>query len=105
MGKRGRKPYRTDEQKLRGKRSRRLKFNFGITLDEYETMLAQQAGVCAICKAPPETSYCGTLAVDHDHDTGKVRGLLCTRCNTALGSLRDSPEMLRAAANYLERTA
>ena len=59
-------------------------------------MVARQDGRCAIC--------CATEArhIDHDHDTGQVRGMLCFRCNAALGQLDDSPDRLRRAADYLE---
>ena len=65
---------------------------------EYKEMLESQGGVCAICGAMPK----GRLAVDHDHATGQVRGLLCSPCNVALGFLRDDPIRLKAAIAYLE---
>jgi hypothetical protein len=64
-------------------------------------MLADQDGGCAICGDPsPEQ---GSLHVDHDHATGRVRGLLCVSCNNALGAFRESFETFRAAADYLDR--
>lgn len=72
---------------------------YGITLPQYDEMLAAQAGVCKICAFPH--SEAKKLHVDHCHDTGKIRGLLCTTCNTAIGKLRHSPEILRSAIRYL----
>lgn len=66
-------------------RNIRLK-KFGITEEEYEALLKRQNGVCAICKGPPDTRW-KRLAVDHDHVTREVRGLLCMVCNTMLGRL------------------
>jgi hypothetical protein len=64
-------------------------------------MLAAQGGACAICKEPrPEER---TLHVDHDHETGKIRGLLCFRCNNALGDLRENFDLAQKAAEYLDR--
>ncbi len=77
-----------------------LKCKYGITLDEYQRMLAAQGGVCAICKGTCPRK--NRLAVDHDHSTGEVRGLLCDPCNSAIGIMEDSPERLRAAADYIE---
>jgi hypothetical protein len=71
-----------------------------MTLDEYNAMLAEQGGVCAVCSRPPTSGI--SLHVDHDHATGRIRGLLCFRCNNALGDLEDDPALLRAAARYLE---
>ena len=95
-------------------RSMNLK-RFGLTLEEYEVMLAAQGGVCAACGGA-ETSASGgvavnSLSVDHDHSCcegqrscGKcVRGLLCNRCNRALGMLGDSTERLEALLSYMER--
>jgi len=63
----------------------RLKFYYGITEKEYESMLEAQGGKCAICKNPPKGgSRSKHLHIDHDHDSGKIRGLLCLRCNTRL---------------------
>lgn len=63
-------------------RDRKLKQKFGISLEVYESLLEAQNGVCAICgEADPQKA----LAVDHDHDTGRIRGLLCTPCNRSLG--------------------
>lgn len=63
-------------------------------------MLERQGGVCAICKEKPKN---GRLAIDHLHGTDKVRGLLCSPCNTALGLFKDDPERLAAAIEYLKR--
>jgi hypothetical protein len=68
----------------------------------YAEMLVEQRGCCAICSSKLNTSRYTKLAVDHCHKTGRVRSLLCTNCNTALGLMKDSPERLRAAAAYLE---
>ncbi len=73
---------------------------YGITHDDYKKMLAAQGGVCAICKGE-ETKRWTHFSVDHNHETGEVRGLLCHTCNTGLGQFQDSPEMLAEAANYL----
>ena len=82
------------------------KMKFGITADQYLAMHQAQNGLCAICGQPETvTTKFGavkTLAVDHDHGGGKVRALLCGSCNTGIGLLRDDPERLRAAANYIE---
>jgi hypothetical protein len=64
-------------------------------------MFAQQGGVCAICGEPrPEER---TLHVDHDHETGLIRGLLCFRCNQAIGSLQEDHDIFQKAADYLDR--
>ena len=76
-----------------------IKRLYGITLDEYEAMVEAQGGRCAICGEQPEER----LRVDHDHDTGAVRELLCGPCNIALGGARDNPDLLRAMIAYLER--
>lgn len=85
-----------------------MKKRFGITGADYDAMFERQSGVCAICKQP-ETAKDKDggprmMAVDHCHETGKVRGLLCTTCNTALGGFKDSVELLEAAKNYLLST-
>lgn len=72
---------------------------FGMSKLEYELTLSYQKGVCAICKRSPRGRV---LHVDHDHVTGKVRGLLCDNCNHGLGKFKDSPGLLRIAADYLE---
>lgn len=99
------------ENKERAKESKHawtLRTTYGITPEQYQEMLAAQNGVCSICKQvePTEHGRTGTqfrLAVDHCHDTGRVRGLLCQRCNRAIGLLGDSVDLLREAINYLEK--
>lgn len=73
--------------------------NYGITLDHYNELLARQGGACAICH---ENKDVRNLAVDHCHETGKVRGILCQRCNRALGLLRDDTSLMRSAIMYLD---
>lgn len=70
---------------------------YGITHEQIEAMRVAQKGLCLICQSRP------AKAVDHCHTTKKVRGLLCTRCNMALGQMLDNPEWLRRAADYLEK--
>jgi hypothetical protein len=74
---------------------------YGITVDEFDAMLAAQRGRCAICSSPEPRSNCW-WHIDHDHDTGHVRGLLCGPCNQGIGSLGDDPDRLRLAIAYLE---
>ncbi len=81
-------------------RARKLMKCWGLTVDHYQRILASQNGVCAIChKLDPNGR---DLAVDHDHDSGKVRGLLCRPCNTGLGLFGDGTAGLERALNYLK---
>lgn len=75
-----------------------LKGKYGITPADYERMLAEQGGTCRVCGDPPTTKL---LAVDHNHETGAVRGLLCSRCNTALGLLRECPQRAARIIHYI----
>jgi len=85
-------------------RLRYLKTRYGITPEQYEAMLARQAGVCAICRNPSRGST-RRLHVDHDHATGKVRGLLCFSCNAGLGHFADNLRWLEATIQYLMTSA
>jgi len=80
-----------------------LRKKYDITRDVYDKMLARQGGMCAICgtSRPSRPSFC----VDHDHDTGRVRGLLCVTCNSILGYAHDDPLMLDRAIGYLADAA
>ena len=69
---------------------------------DYDTMLAAQNGLCAICQRPPTSGRGKKLHVDHDHGTGCIRGLLCHDCNTGLGKFLDSPSLLQDAISYLQ---
>lgn len=90
-----------------GKRDYYLRSTFGITVSEYEEMAERQNHRCAICGEQEsvvdakENGSTKRLAVDHCHDTGKVRGLLCQRCNMGLGYFRDRPDLLSLASKYL----
>lgn len=91
-------PKRRREQKLRQK--------YGITIEMYNQMLTDQNGVCAICFKPEVWVHITSdkiqcLAVDHDHKTGKIRGLLCKKCNLAIGNMEDDTTRLLSAVRYL----
>lgn len=88
----------TQEDRRRAK----YKARYGVSLDEYNKMLEAQGGVCAICSGEP-TGKKQRLCVDHCHQTGKIRGLLCNECNVGIGRLKDSVELLVAAICYLEQ--
>lgn len=77
-------------------RARHFINKYGITPEQYEVMLLVQGGTCAVCGDVP-----GHYHVDHCHDTGKVRGLLCRMCNLGIGHLGDDSELLQAGADYL----
>ena len=77
-----------------------LRKHYGITLEDYNRMYKEQNGVCAIC-GQEEPLSSSSLAVDHDHETKKIRGLLCSKCNQGLGCFKDSQEILNKAFNYL----
>ncbi len=89
-------------------RDKELRKNFGISLADYERMLEAQGNGCAICGRPETQKRYGKLrwlSVDHCHTTHAVRGLLCNSCNNGIGRFRDDPDLLRKAADYLERYA
>lgn len=83
--------------------SKRLR-SYGITREQFDSMLASQQNQCGICSAALTTGWSGTgVCVDHNHETSKVRGLLCNHCNRGLGLFRDSPQILASAIAYLEK--
>jgi len=86
-----------DSGKKISDRKSHLKRKYGLTLEDFDRMLAAQHGGCAIC------GELGVDHIDHDHANGAVRGVLCFRCNAAIGQLDDDPERARALAHYLER--
>lgn len=79
-----------------------LKYNYGITPQEYQILFEAQNGKCAICNTnDPITRL--NFSVDHDHVTGRVRGLLCTTCNSLLGFAKDQVVLLEKAIEYLRK--
>jgi len=83
-----------------------LSHNYGITLDQYEALLAKQNGICAICGTdkPGNRPSATRFHIDHCHSTGEIRGLLCGNCNAGIGRFADSPIRLEAAARYLQES-
>jgi hypothetical protein len=93
----------TGEYNLNQRKSR-LKKKYGISLNEYVALLVKQGQKCAICGSPsPNREGADSFDVDHDHKTGKVRGLLCKNCNLMIGNALDTPAFLRKGADYLEQ--
>ena len=79
-----------------------LKTTYGITSEEFDELLESQGGVCVVCAGEPNSE--DVWDVDHNHETGAVRGILCPPCNKGLGFLRDDVEVIRRALKYLEGT-
>lgn len=92
------KKYRTENKEKLARKGQawHLKSTFGLSLDDYDCMVTAQDGKCAICGEQN-----ARLCVDHDHETGKIRGLLCRQCNAALGIFYDDPAILQQAIEYL----
>ncbi|WP_375490152.1 endonuclease VII domain-containing protein [uncultured Jatrophihabitans sp.] len=89
---------RASLEKNGGSRNYHLRRRYGITAEHADQMLAEQDGLCAICREAPAAH------VDHDHASGRVRGLLCFNCNGALGQFRDRADLMLRAADYLQRS-
>lgn len=83
------------------KRHYHLVSDYGITLDDYNAVLKKQRGRCAICGSKDPRGR-ASFAVDHDHNTGTIRGLLCIPCNLGIGNLNDDPKVLQKAARYIK---
>lgn len=95
---------KSDRNRLQANRRRsHIKNTYGITVEEYEQMLAAQNNRCAICKTDKPSGPGKKLFVDHDHETGTVRGLLCCKCNFMIGHAVDGIPTLRAAVRYLKK--
>ena len=94
------KKYSQSEKGKSHIKNRLLKQKHGITLDEYNQMFAEQQGCCVICNKH-QSEFNQALHVDHNHETGKIRGLLCVNCNTGLGRFMDSQALLHKALAYL----
>lgn len=93
-----------DPDKIRKRyRAEQLK-KYGLTEAGFAQLLKHCNGKCQICSEPPTKGRWPQLHIDHDHSSGRVRGLLCSNCNVGIGMLRDDPERLRRAAEYLEST-
>ena len=92
---------RNPEYYARRHRTYCLKQNYNITDDDYNKMLKSQNGRCAICGTNKLTGRWKSFAIDHNHITGKVRGLLCNECNRGIGYLKDDYKLLQKAVNYL----
>jgi len=100
------KGYREKNRAVLVERDRERRF--GITRAEYADLFHAQNGVCAICEKPETEKRGGkvkTLAVDHNHSTGEIRGLLCVACNTGIGKLKDDRNILLSAIRYLDRNS
>lgn len=110
------KRYSKNAQKMRAKqreynlahpeisRKINLKKKYGITQEHYNLMFEQQGGVCLVCGKPETATYKESvkcLAVDHNHQINKIRGLLCQRCNTALGLLNENPVVIKSLLEYI----
>lgn len=110
----GGKQWETDYRKRRQEIYRRQEFRRGLrrfynlTIEDYNARLKQQNGTCAACGKPETAKFTKTgvtkrLAVDHCHNTGRIRGLLCARCNRVLGLVADSSELLISLSAYLRK--
>lgn len=90
-----------DKTKLMRQREK-FKARYGITVEQYDQMVIDRNGKCDIChKVPTGKGSAARLNVDHNHDTGEIRGLLCWQCNVAIGYLKDSIKVLQDAIQYL----
>lgn len=94
--------YKKNKKKiLKRQRKINLRLKYGLTLKQFADMVKKQNGLCLICKKPQIDKK--KLCVDHDHKTGKIRGLLCDHCNKGLGHVREDIKILEAMVKYLKK--
>jgi len=93
--------HRKNPKQKQWGRDSNLRRMYGITQDQFNQLLLEQGGKCAICSTDSPGGRTGVFNVDHDHRTNRIRGLLCHRCNLALGFLDDDPHRLYSAFKYL----
>lgn len=95
----------TDPERRRAQNlAANLRKNYGLTPEDFAAMLAAQNGVCALCGEAPNPAgvrAASRLHVDHDHETGRVRALLCNHCNRGIGAFRDDPDLMQRASLYV----
>jgi len=89
----------------RATKAHNIRWAYGLDMDTFDRMMAEQKGLCAICGRPPDglNRRTNSLHVDHDHVTHQIRMLLCHHCNLGLGAFKDDPALLLAAIDYLRR--
>lgn len=90
-----------EEQKKERTFRYELRREYGLSIEEYEAMVKSQKGLCLLCEKPPKPGFHHRLQVDHCHASGKIRGLLCNTCNTALGRLGDGEEGILRLLRYV----
>jgi hypothetical protein len=101
--KRRKEYYQKNKDRIRElSKIQHLRHTYGLSVEQYEEMLAKQNNLCAICNGPPTGRY-NKLVIDHCHTTNQVRGLLCNECNTLLGLAKDKIEILQSAIQYLTK--
>lgn len=98
---RDRNAYQRQYRAHKDRTAEYLKYKYGIDVETYNAKLEEQDGKCAICGKGQGNSVKSKLFVDHDHTTGKIRGLLCDSCNRGIGLLQDDADLLMAAVAYL----
>lgn len=89
------------ERRQKMARESHLRKTYGVSIEAYDAMLTAQEGRCYLCKKPQVDCVNGWLCVDHDHKTGKIRKLLCQKCNAGIGFFEEDPNVLLAAIAYL----
>lgn len=96
------KKYRAENKERVNESARHswVRRTYGLTPAQYDSMVREQNGLCKICSNPPSMRLC----VDHNHKTGKIRGLLCHSCNNAMGLLKENQTILHSMIKYLEQT-
>ncbi len=83
------------------RREQNIRRKYGLSSDQYQSLLIEQDSKCTICGTKQE-DFKRKLSVDHDHITGQIRGLLCFKCNSAIGLLNDDPELIKKAYKYIK---
>lgn len=94
---------RNPEEFYRKSKAHNLHASFGMTLEQFSSLVAACGGKCQICRRPETNPRRKSLSIDHCHASGMIRGLLCSRCNLAIGLFRDDPITIRSAVEYLEK--